>query len=167
LANLAEDPLVTNPSVPGEVSIIIVPRSAAAKPLPSLELIRRVQDFLDTVRAPTARLTVVGPLYLRVNVDAVVAVASLDGATGILAEVERTVTAFLHPLTGGLDGKGWDFGRKPHLSDVYALIEAVPGVDHVQSLDVEPKEDPPGAEATGRFLVYAGALTIGVVLEEV
>ena len=50
---------------------------------------------------------------------------------------------------------------------MYALIEAVPGVDHVRSLDVVEEEDPPGAAATGRFLVYAGALHVGLVLEEV
>lgn len=165
LANLAEDPLVVDPAAPGEVSVIIVPRSTEVKPLPSLELIGRVQDFLDTVRVPTARLTVVGPLYVRVDVEAEVAVASLEGATGVLEEVQRRVAAFLHPLTGGLDGKGWDFGRQPHLSDVYALIEAAAGVDHLRLLKVQ-REDLPEVVATGRFLVYAGKQRISVVLEE-
>jgi hypothetical protein len=154
-------------AAPGEVSVIIVPRSTESKPLPSVELIRVVQMRLDARRVPTARLTVVGPLYIRVEVVAVVAVTSLEGASEVLARVQETVAAFLHPLTGGLDGTGWDFGRRPHRSDLYALIEAVTGVDHVRSLDVVEVEDQLGVALTGRFLVYSGAPRISVVFEEV
>jgi hypothetical protein len=73
----------------------------------------------------------------------------------------------LAPLTGGLDGAGWDFGRKPHRSDVYALIEAVPGVDYLRSLAIAELEDQPGVGATGRFLVFSGTHTISLVFEEV
>ncbi|NJM40370.1 MAG: hypothetical protein HC853_06190, partial [Anaerolineae bacterium] len=31
---------------------------------------------------------------------------------------------------------GWAFGRKPHRSDLFALVEGVPGVDHVRMLEV-------------------------------
>jgi hypothetical protein len=158
------DPL---PKTPGDVSVIVVPRSSDAKPLPSVELLRTVQDFLDDVHVPTARVNVVGPLYMRVDVIADVGVVSLDRATNVQADVQQRVAAFLHPLTGGFDGNGWDFGRRPHRSDLYALIEAVPGVDHVRALEVVEVEDVAGATATGRFLVYAGAPAITVVLEDI
>jgi hypothetical protein len=166
LANLAETPLVETPSTPGQVSVVIVPRSADASPLPSLELIRRVRESLDAVHVPTATLSVVGPLYVRVDVTAQVAVSSLEGASTVLADVQAAVASFLHPLTGGLDGTGWDFGRRPHESDLHALIEAVPGVDHIRALDVVEIEDVPGVTLTGRFLVYAGTPNISVVFEE-
>ena len=69
-------------------------------------------------------------------------------------------------MTGGLDGEGWDFGRRPHESDFYALIEKVPGVDHIKSLDVIEVEDVPGVTLTGRFLVYSGTPDIAVIFEE-
>src|SRR5688572_8428698 len=166
LANLAADPLVQQPQTPGEVSLIIVPDAADAKPLPSVELIRRVQDYLDRVHVSTARLSVVGPMYVRVDVTVQVALVSLEGATGVLADLEQRIASFLHPLTGGLGGGGWDFGRRPHESDFYALIEAVPGVDHIRALDVVEVEDVAGATLTGRFLVYSGTPSISVVFEE-
>jgi hypothetical protein len=46
------------------------------------------------------------------------------------------VERFLHPLTGGPDGQGWAFGRRPHHSDLSALLEKVGGVDHIRSLSV-------------------------------
>jgi hypothetical protein len=166
LANLVADPLSQQPPIPGDVSVIVVPRSTETKPLPSLELIRRVEDYVQAVDAPTVRLSVVGPLYIRVDVKAQVGLVSLEGATNVLADVQQRVASFLHPLTGGMDGAGWDFGRRPHESDFYALIEAVPGVDHVRSLDVAEVEDLPGVTLTGRFLVYSGTPDISAVFEE-
>lgn len=165
LSNLVDDPLAVEPSVPGAVSVIIVPRSAEAKPLPSLELVNRVQDYLEANGIPTADISVVGPLYVSVNVSAEIALASLEGASEVEHTVYQRLAGFLHPLTGGLDGTGWAFGREPHNSDFYALIEAVPGVDHVRTLQVDATEDQPGVRDTGRFLVYSGTHQIRLVFE--
>jgi hypothetical protein len=43
---------------------------------------------------------------------------------------------FLHPLRGGADGHGWDFGQSVFLSDLAALIEGTPGVDAVRFLQL-------------------------------
>jgi hypothetical protein len=166
LHNLIEDPLGQQPTARGEVSVIIVPRSSEAKPQPSLELLARVQDYLEAHSVPTARVSVVGPLYIRVDVVLEIALASLEGASAVDQAVRQKLAGFLHPLTGGLDGAGWDFGRKPHESDLYALIEAVPGVDHIRLLTIAEVEDQSGVEATGRFLVFSGAHSISLFFEE-
>ncbi|HMA23644.1 MAG TPA: putative baseplate assembly protein, partial [Gemmatimonadaceae bacterium] len=152
---LRDDPL-GNADVAGAVSVIIVPQSADAKPLPSVGLIAQIEDDLRSVATPTASLAVVGPLYVRVDVTVEIALVSLDGARGVEDAVRDTLRAFLHPLTGGRQGAGWDFGRKPFLSDLYAVVSDVPGVDHVRQLSVTQVEDIPGASSTGRFLVYSG-----------
>jgi hypothetical protein len=99
----------------------------------------------------------------------VIAPVSLDTAASVLAGVNQAVVSFLHPLTGGFDGHGWDFGREPHPSDLYTVIEAVPDVDHVSSLKIAEVLDPSvtwtldDVRASGRFMVYAGtpAITLG------
>jgi hypothetical protein len=126
-----------------------------------------VQDYLERYSVPTAHVAVVGPLYIRVEVQAEIALAALEGASAVEQAVQQRLASFLHPLTGGLDGAGWDFGRKPHRSDVYALIEAVSGVDHLRSLAITEIEDQPGVSATGRFLVFSGTHTITLVFAEV
>ncbi len=75
------------------------------------------------------------------------------------------MTQFLHPLTGGDEGKGWEFGRIPHESDLYGLIESIPGVDYVDSLTKEYEEY--NEEASDRFLIYSGAhqITIQVKIQ--
>ena len=165
LFDLAADPDATR-QAPGTISLILVPRSVDPKPLVSLELLDRVQSYLDAHRIPTADLVVVGPDYVRVDVRVEIALSSLDVASKVEAAVTAALGKFLHPLTGGLDGAGWDFGRQPHKSDVYALLEPIPGVDHVHSLSLTPVPDRPGADKTDRFLVYAGTIATTLIFEE-
>ena len=165
LFDLAVDPDATQHR-PGTVSLIIVPRSTAAKPLASLELLNCVQNYLDARRVATCDLVVVGPDYVRVDVQVQIAPKSLEVAGQVEVLVTEALRTFLHPLTGGSDGTGWDFGRQPHESDVYALLEAIAGVDHVHGLRLTIASDRPGAQQTDRFLVYAGYITTSLIYDE-
>jgi hypothetical protein len=185
LSNLKADPLVdtTQTKLPGTVSVIIVPRSIDAKPLPSMELINRVQEYLQVHADPTVNIYVVGPLYVSVNVATEIFLSSLDLASTIAQEVEQKLASFLHPLTGGIDGNGWDFGRLPHKSDLYALLTEISGVDYVSSLNTYsdegfqnelpqeiPKDIPDNSPdllkrlKTKRFMIYSGKHNITLKL---
>ena len=164
LYDLATDPDATEQRL-GFVSVIVVPRSPEPRPVPSLELLSRVRDFLDQHRPPNADISVVGPDYVRVDVEVTLGVRGLEGAPEVEADVMRTLSRFLHPLTGGLDGAGWDFGRRPHKSDLYALLEGTPGVDHVIALRVNESRERADATTTERFLVYSGSHKISLTLE--
>jgi hypothetical protein len=128
LLNLGQNPwVVQNPvgQVPqsiGAVSVMIVPRSTDPKPVPSLRLITQVQDYLAASSIPTVTLAVVGPLYLSVNITAVITPKSLEGLQAIEEAILKTLTEFLHPLTGGPDNTGWAFGREPTRSDFFANV---------------------------------------------
>jgi baseplate J-like protein len=174
LYDLEADPGATTLEA-GTVSLIIVPRSSEAKPLASVGLIDRVRDYVGARKVPSARLSVVGPQYVQVDVVVEAAVTSLDGASEVELGIASTLARFLHPLSGGLDGKGWDFGRRPHKSDLYALLEAVPGVDHIRSLDATLIDDRSGKRIAGDaidaglgslFLVYSGNHEITLAFEE-
>ena len=163
--DLDADPTDRVPPVLGNVSVIIVPDSANAQPQPSLELIRRVQQFISGCCPVTANVLVVGPLYLRVDVEAEIGLSSLEGAGTVAAKVQDALAAFLHPLTGGLDQKGWAFGREPHRSDIYGVIERIPEVDHIRVLTVSAIEALRGTRETRRFLVFSGTHRIKLVFE--
>ncbi|MBU1138880.1 MAG: putative baseplate assembly protein [Proteobacteria bacterium] len=160
LCNLQVDSLSVKTALAGDVSVVVVPHSTVGKPLPSLELINRVQEYLRTNGLPTVNVSVVGPLYVGVEVRVEISLSSMEGASVVEQAVYHKLADFLHPLTGGSEKRGWAFGRKPHKSDFYALIESVRGVDHIRSLSVTESEDLAGAMATGRFLVYSGGHTV-------
>ncbi|HEX2301288.1 MAG TPA: putative baseplate assembly protein, partial [Pseudonocardiaceae bacterium] len=120
----------------GRMGIIVVPDSAQARPAPSLGLLSQVQAHLRARCPATAQLWVAGPEWIRVTVTATVVPRSLDVAEPVRGRVKAALEHYLHPLTGGPDGNGWAFGRKPHRSELFAVTEKVEGVDHVRALDV-------------------------------
>jgi predicted phage baseplate assembly protein len=169
LRNLVAQPIAPSAIAPGEVSVMIVPNSTDVKPLPSVELIQRVTDYLQAHSLPTLNISVVGPLYIQVTIRSEIALTALDGATDVEKAVQETLTQFLHPLTGGFEGTGWEFGREPYKSDFYRLLESIPGVDHVRTLEVnDGTKKADGSDdvniiaikATKRFLVYSGQHSI-------
>src|SRR5262249_34889482 len=83
-----------------------------------------------------SQVTVLGPTYRPVGVAALVTPRVRGEAGVVSARVRASLERFLHPLTGGPEGHGWDFGRDVFLSDVAAILEAVPGVDYVRQLDL-------------------------------
>jgi len=162
LIDLSLDPDGQTPR-PGSVSVIIVPRSDTRRPAPSVELLDRVTDFLRAATLPGLHLVVVGPEYIRVDIHADLSLSRLDGAGVVEAAALAAVAAFLNPLTGGPDGTGWDFGRRPFRSDLIALLQGVSGVDHLRLLAIEQVPDRSATEATGRFLVCSGNHRIDLI----
>ena len=162
--NLAANPC-QNALTPGYVSVIVAPQSSDPNPQPSLQLLEQVQQYLTQYAPVDVAVQVIGPVYVRVDVTVQIGVASLD-STGILVrEVQAALAAFLHPLTGGFQHQGWQFGREPHESDIYAVIGAIPGVDHIRSFSLSQVEDVPGIRDTGWFLVYSGRHNVTMFYE--
>jgi hypothetical protein len=150
------------PASAGRVGLVIVPAGPAAKPGPSLELIARVQEYIEERLPATAVLEIGGPGWIRVDVEAEVVPVSLDVAADVESAVLARLAAFLHPLTGGLEANGWPFGRRPHRSDLHKIVEETPGVDHVRWLRTTEVDPEPGP-APDAFLVYSGMHTIRIV----
>ena len=140
----------------GRLSLIIVPVSAALKPTPATQLVEHVQQYLDARRLQGVEVIVLGAEYVSVDVAVVIGLRDLESAREVDLAVRAALSAYLHPLTGGVNGRGWDFGRHPHRSDLYALLEALPGVDHVRALSIAETVDRAGVGQTDRFLVCSG-----------
>lgn len=124
----------------GWLTVIIVPRTADDRPIPSAALRRRVEESIaghgaNVVTAP-CHAVVTRPSYVRVSVDAALVPRSLDLAPMVETAALAALGRFLHPLTGGWDGGGWPFGRLVCHSDLYRLLEEVEGVDRVASMAV-------------------------------
>jgi hypothetical protein len=123
---------------PGWVRVAIIPHSFDPQPMPSFTLRRTVQTFLrDRCPASMGRqVSVIPPTYHPVGVAASVVPADPDLGGAVIAALTAAVTAFLHPLGGGPDGTGWPFGRGVYLSDLARVMENVPGVDHLETLEL-------------------------------
>jgi len=170
--NLWLDPNTPNPNLnnhnkakadnAGQIRILIVPRTTAPQPVPSLALIDRVKAYMRERCDPSVYLQVIGPKWQPVSVTAEVVPKSLETADAVRAAVVQQLEKFLHPLTGGKKGQGWALGRLPQQSDLYAEIQSIRGVDHVRSLKVEP--DPQTKHLSPEELVYSGTHIISSIL---
>ena len=130
------------------VTVIIVPGSTDARPAPSPQLRARVEQYLRERAASSVafpkQVKVSGPAYVEVTVNADIYAESIDLAPQVEAAAVAALEAFLHPLTGGYTQTGWEFGRLPCLSDFYALLEAVEGMDHIENLRMTLSPVTPG-----------------------
>lgn len=146
----------TNSIMPGVVSLVIVPNSTQPAPRPTLDLLRRTWKYIDPLRVQGTTLIVLGPEYVRINVAAVIVPSNEAGESDIAMDCRDWLDVFLHPLTGGARARGWDFGAIPHQSDLFALLESVPGLEYVRSLQIDYEEERPGLLDNGNFLICSG-----------
>lgn len=147
----------------GRVSVVIVPRSAEPRPLPSFGLRRQVREVLRA-RVPASLggpPAVIAPRYLPVGVSVALVPAGGADAGAVAESAAASIEAFLHPLTGGPGGDGWPFGRGVHASDVAALVERLDGVSAVVSLTLLLDGGPLGDHVAvpGDRLVCAGPVS--------
>ncbi|KQC04768.1 MAG: hypothetical protein APR53_02865 [Methanoculleus sp. SDB] len=119
---------------PGRVTVVIVPHSQEPKPLPSPELKRRVEQYLKKNSSNVLQIAVIQPSYLQVNITASLFTRELDLVPLITGEANKTLTDFLHPLTGGDERGGWPFGGIPCVSDIYTVLESIDGVNYVNNV---------------------------------
>jgi predicted phage baseplate assembly protein len=132
----------------GNVTVVVVPHTGvvAQRPEPTKDLLREVQRYLDRRREATARLRVTGPRYLpvKVTVDAWLWQRALDlglvaSAAAFYTDIENRLKAFLHPVTGGPEGKGWAVGQNVFVKDAYAAAMPDEELGYISSLIVAPE----------------------------
>lgn len=111
---------------PGHVSVVIVPALNARAD----DLIPIVADALDQRRLLGTRVHVVGPRLVPLTVQ--VTLHLLPGAVPdfVKTQAAATLKAHFDPFVGR-GGAGWPLGRDVYVSEIYRLLDGLPGVDFV------------------------------------
>lgn len=161
--DLGADPLGRQ-AAPGCVSLAILPRDAHdPAPHPSPELLASVRAFLQARSPSDAQLRLSAPMYVRLDIEIEIVVRAGAEPSSLARICEDLLTRFLHPVVGGPDGNGWDFGRWPHTSELRAALRGIPGLAEVRQLRQRAVEPCPGAKAAPHALVRAGRCTVHAV----
>ncbi|MBW4493635.1 MAG: baseplate J/gp47 family protein [Oscillatoria princeps RMCB-10] len=149
----------------GIIELLIVPRiHTLGQPTPNLSLLECVGSYIRARCAPCVDLRVTEPDWVKVTVNATIVPVSVGRAHEVKEAAANALVKFLHPLTGGADGQGWAFGRRPHESDLYAVLQKVEGVKYVDSLVINASQDfqKIAADRRDRFLIYSGTHQITI-----
>jgi hypothetical protein len=151
---------------PGLITVIVLPYLPAGKPTPGSGLKAAVARYLRRRRVIATRVEVVGPTYIEVAVNATVQAAARGSKSALTTAIVDALNLFLDPLAGGPDAHGWPFGRDVYRAEIMQVIDRVPGVDHIVSLELVARGCDPqcGNVCLGpTWLVEAGAHRIEVV----
>lgn len=135
---------------PGEVQLAVLPQVDDARGhIPperltlSAELKRAVEAHLNERRVIGTRLSVEAPQFIWVSIEAKVRLPERSDPA-IAAEVRQRAEAelyrYLNPYVGGPDGTGWPFGRDLHASELFALLQRMPGIEFVDELRIAVRE---------------------------
>ncbi|MEH2198742.1 putative baseplate assembly protein [Nostoc sp.] len=95
----------------------------------------QILSYLDERRLLGVQIELQEPNYVGVSVQTEIALEPAYNNPFASEEIRRNLRVllykYLNPLTGGMDGKGWPFGRPVYTSDIVALLQQTPGVRHL------------------------------------
>jgi predicted phage baseplate assembly protein len=150
---------------PGMIELLLVPAvvdELRARDLSALHvdpfLRQTISDYLDQYRLLTTTLSIREPRYLGIKVEAEIVISDFSRPEVVQQRVTQALRNFISPLALELpvddqnhlmpsNWEGWPFGKALYLSEVYALIQQVPGVKHVVEVQLSQRPIIPGREA--------------------
>ncbi|HEY1554583.1 MAG TPA: putative baseplate assembly protein [Kofleriaceae bacterium] len=139
---LARARCVPDRSNRGHVTVALVPKSdlraedLTRRLVPSNEVMRHVKRYLDDRKLVGTVLNIVRPRYKDVSLRVMLIRRTVGTSDRLRKDIEAKLRRFLHSLIGGRDGKGWEFGRPVLKAEIVHLVEEVPGVEGVDSLEI-------------------------------
>ena len=98
-------------------------------------------------------IKVIPPAYTRASVSADIYPMSINLAPVAERKALETLGLFLHPLKGGPKGDGWEFGKIACISDIYALLERVEEINHVENLSLRIDIEDSQGTVTRSFVI--------------
>lgn len=133
LTNQGEIVMLVIPLIP-RLKGFIAPESLEL----SEELRETIQSYLDERRLLSTKLDVTQPAYQWVETEVRFSASQHYDFEKVREAVEARLFDFINPLIGGVDGKGWPFGRSLFVADVMAVLQTVPGVNFIRSVKLFP-----------------------------
>jgi predicted phage baseplate assembly protein len=126
----------------GGVRVLLVPavaddedgRLSFPQLVPPPDMLAAVAEHLDTRRTIGARVLVEPPAYQGVTVVAMLRARPWADPTRLQNSALNALYSYLHPISGGMDGDGWPFGRAVHMGEVYALLQRLQGTEMVEDV---------------------------------
>jgi hypothetical protein len=128
----------------GHVSLVILPETekpetTLAKPIlpkPSPLLCKILEIWLDQRRLLTTHVHVVEPAYIKFKLRAWLHLNHDADSQDVLEQATRQTEAFFAPTTDSHNRTaiGWTLGRNIYVSELYELLDRLPGVDYVEGI---------------------------------
>lgn len=93
-----------------------------------------VRAYLDERKLIGTALELGEPTYVAVSVEARIKARPEADADAVAREAHTRLDAFLNPLVGGPGKDGWPFGRSLYISEIYSVLQGLPGVEYLEQV---------------------------------
>ena len=155
-------PLSTSIASPGHVTLLLLPSydetafeaatlaQKAAMLAVTVPQRNRLLTFLEPRRLITTRFHVASADLKPLSAQVVAVVERQMNTADMEQAILQALRRFLSLTRGYEDGRGWPLGRTVRRSQIYRVLEDVPGMDHVQSLSLSPANASGDVELTPR-----------------
>lgn len=134
------------------VSVVIFPGDG--------DLLEKVRQYLEPRRLLATRLHVVAPREVIISVHLSFFLKPDANREVVKRKVEDKLKHFFTPVGDKRDDEGWPFGRNVYVSEIYRLVDRIPGVDFVTRIKDEKGElgDILKTQDEGRRILQKGEL---------
>ena len=139
----------------------VVPEGDGPRPTPNESTLRAVCLWLNKARLLTTEVWVMPPVYRTLMVEADVIVLGDWDLASVQHAIEDRLKKFLHPLTGGVNEDGWDFGGPVYYSQIYRTLIDTPGVDRIENNQLNLWLDGERGDFCRDLLIGTGELITG------
>ena len=96
------------------------------------QLSDRILNYLDERKMLGVQIQLESPKYVGVCVQTEISLETAYSNPQVQQDIIRQLKVmlyrFLNPITGGVQGQGWEFGRPVYPSDIVKLLQNVQGV---------------------------------------
>jgi hypothetical protein len=190
VVHVARAKAVPNYPQPETITVVVLPKTRPGRHRPRAEIsdafLNQVRRHLERHRLLCDQLRVIAPAFVEVSVSARLRVVKGAAPSAVIARASETLGLFfrgeldlsrdarleLRPPLDSPCPTRWPFGRAVRLSEVYAALESVGGVDTVWGVELEgrragtsvPRDSAGGIPLPAVGLVLAG--THRLVVEE-
>ena len=143
--------LPTDPKKPGTVQLLVVPYADVQSITDGVgiapdrfrlhpPLYRKLMAYLDERRLLGVNVELLEPDYVGLSVQTEIALAPAyqnpEAQAELLHRVNVALYGFFNPLVGGAERKGWPLGQTAYISDAIALLQQIPGIRRLGSLQL-------------------------------
>ncbi|QLE58028.1 baseplate J/gp47 family protein [Nostoc sp. TCL26-01] len=111
---------------PGHISLVVIPEDNQVN---TVDKYAALLNFLDARKLLTTRLHIVEPDYVAITILAELVLQDGAQPEAVKKQVKTEVEIFFAPLL-------WLFGRSVYISELYKLLDDIPGVDYVENLQI-------------------------------
>ena len=114
---------------PGHINLVIVPKISINQNSneSSEELKEIVNNFLENKRLLTTKIKIYLPNYVYIGVHLKIHLKPDFPEQNVRPLVETALRNFLNPGS-------WEFGRNVYISEIYNLLDQIPGVDYIEPI---------------------------------